>query len=34
MVHFCGKEEATKVGVLLGRIYESAFKMIPENADE
>ena len=28
-LHFCGKEMATNVGVLLGRIYDLAAELIP-----
>jgi len=31
-VHFCGKEEAMNLGVLLGYIYDMAAEMMPENA--
>jgi hypothetical protein len=29
MLHFCGQTDATNIGVLLGRIYELAARMIP-----
>jgi len=31
-MHFCGKSDATKIGVLLGAIYDLAYDLMP-NAD-
>jgi hypothetical protein len=33
MLHFCGKKAATDVGVLLGRLYEMAWEMMPGTTD-
>jgi hypothetical protein len=29
MLHFCGRKEATSIGVLLGRLYDLAAAMVP-----
>ena len=33
MLHFCSKEESVNLGVLLGRVYDKAFEMMPEYAE-
>lgn len=33
MLHFCSKTSATNIGVLLGRLYELAAELMPEQVD-
>lgn len=33
-LHFCGRSNAVNVGVLLGRLYDLAAELMPQNADD